>query len=151
MTVVRNEIESGREQSAGACSGQRMKAAAYDWHNYGKETIGARSDIERVDIERLQAFYRTYYQPDNAVLDRSPGNSIRTTTLAADREVLRRDSAGRRARCPASTPTSRCRTASARSRCAASATRSSSPLSITRCRGAHPDAVAIDALGSDDR
>ena len=31
-------------------------------------TIGNRSDIENVRIERLQAFYRTYYQPDNAVL-----------------------------------------------------------------------------------
>jgi len=40
----------------------------YDWHSYGKETIGARSDIENVRIENLQAFYRTYYQPDNAVL-----------------------------------------------------------------------------------
>jgi len=30
--------------------------------------IGARSDIENVDIPRLQAFYRQYYQPDNASL-----------------------------------------------------------------------------------
>ncbi|HZW73892.1 MAG TPA: insulinase family protein, partial [Caldimonas sp.] len=43
-------------------------SVAFDWHNYGKETIGARSDVELVDIGRLQAFYRTYYQPDNAVL-----------------------------------------------------------------------------------
>src|SRR6266853_1620015 len=47
---------------------QRMLSAAFEWHNYGKEPIGARSDVERVNIERLQAFYRTYYQPDNAVL-----------------------------------------------------------------------------------
>ena len=31
-------------------------------------TIGEKSDIEGAPIERLQAFYRTYYQPDNAVL-----------------------------------------------------------------------------------
>ena len=43
-------------------------AAAFEWHNYGKSTIGNRSDIERVPIERLQAFYKKYYQPDNAVL-----------------------------------------------------------------------------------
>ena len=43
-------------------------STAYDWHNYGNPPIGARSDIEGVPIERLQAFYRTYYQPDNAVL-----------------------------------------------------------------------------------
>ena len=40
----------------------------YQWHNYGKTTIGARTDVENVDIPRLQAFYRTYYQPDNATL-----------------------------------------------------------------------------------
>ena len=43
-------------------------STAYLWHNYGKTTIGARSDIENVPIERLQAFYRKYYQPDNAML-----------------------------------------------------------------------------------
>ena len=47
---------------------QRTLAVAFDWHNYGKSTIGARSDIENVSIERLQAFYRNYYQPDNAIL-----------------------------------------------------------------------------------
>ena len=40
----------------------------YDWHNYGRDVIGARSDVENVDIGRLQAFYRLYYQPDNATL-----------------------------------------------------------------------------------
>ena len=43
-------------------------AAAYEWHNYGKSTIGNRSDIERVPIEKLQAFYHKWYQPDNVVL-----------------------------------------------------------------------------------
>eukprot|EP01031_Cornospumella_fuschlensis_P003790 gene3790-4733_t len=47
---------------------QKTHAAAYQWHNYGKSTIGARSDVEQVSIPRLQAFYRTWYQPDNATL-----------------------------------------------------------------------------------
>jgi zinc protease len=47
---------------------ERMMSTAFLWHNYGKSTIGARSDVENVPIERLQAFYRRYYQPDNAVL-----------------------------------------------------------------------------------
>src|SRR5204863_2214452 len=47
---------------------QRAMSAAFSWHNYGKSTIGARADVENVDIGRLQAFYRNYYQPDNAVL-----------------------------------------------------------------------------------
>jgi zinc protease len=43
-------------------------ATMYQWHNYGKDTIGARADVENVDIPRLQEFYRKYYQPDNATL-----------------------------------------------------------------------------------
>ena len=67
MTVVRNEMESG-ENNPFRVLMSKMMASAYQWHNYGKTTIGARSDVENVDIGRLQAFYRTYYQPDNAVL-----------------------------------------------------------------------------------
>lgn len=67
MTVVRNEYESG-ENSPGEVVMKRMQSMAYDWHSYGRPTIGNRSDIENVRIENLQAFYRTYYQPDNAVL-----------------------------------------------------------------------------------
>jgi zinc protease len=67
MTVVRNEFESGENDPANVTL-QRLQAVAFDWHNYGKDTIGAKSDIEHVDIPRLQDFYRRYYQPDNAVL-----------------------------------------------------------------------------------
>jgi zinc protease len=67
MTVVRNEFEAG-ENNPGRVLMQQTLAAMYQWHNYGKSTIGARSDIENVDIPRLQAFYRQYYQPDNATL-----------------------------------------------------------------------------------
>ncbi len=67
MTVVRNEMESG-ENNPGRVLWQNMTAAAYQWHNYGKSTIGARTDVENVKIDNLQGFYRTYYQPDNATL-----------------------------------------------------------------------------------
>ncbi|MBK6672622.1 MAG: insulinase family protein [Proteobacteria bacterium] len=67
MTVVRNEYENG-ENSPGNVLIKRLQSMAYDWHNYGNSTIGNRSDIENVDIANLQAFYRMYYQPDNAVL-----------------------------------------------------------------------------------
>src|SRR4029077_10549333 len=67
MTVVRNEFESGENNPEYILS-QRLYAAAYEWHNYGKSTIGNRSDIERVPIERLQAFYKKFYQPDNVML-----------------------------------------------------------------------------------
>ena len=67
MTVVRNEFELG-ENNPTQVMLKRMQAMLFDWHNYGNSTIGARSDIENVRIENLQAFYRMYYQPDNAVL-----------------------------------------------------------------------------------
>src|SRR6188768_2915594 len=66
MTVVRNEFEAG-ENSPTRILKQRMWAAAFEWHNYGKSTIGNRADIERVPIDNLQAFYKKYYQPDNVV------------------------------------------------------------------------------------
>jgi zinc protease len=67
FSVVRNEFESG-ENSPQRVLNQRMTAAAFEWHNYGKSTIGNRSDIERVPIHRLQAFYKKFYQPDNVVV-----------------------------------------------------------------------------------
>jgi zinc protease len=67
MTVVRNEMEMGETDPQRVLI-KRTLAAGFDWHSYGKSTIGARSDVERVDIGHLQAFYRTYYQPDNAVM-----------------------------------------------------------------------------------
>lgn len=67
FSVVRNEMEMG-ENNPFRVLWQRVMGVAYEWHNYGKSTIGARSDVENVPIERLQAFYRKYYQPDNAVL-----------------------------------------------------------------------------------
>ncbi len=67
FSVVRNEFESG-ENSPFRVLLQRVTSTAYEWHNYGKTTIGNRSDIENVPIDNLKAFYQKYYQPDNAVL-----------------------------------------------------------------------------------
>jgi zinc protease len=67
MTVVRNEFERG-ENSPGSVLSERVAATAYLWHNYGKSTIGSKEDIEKVPVDRLAAFYRKFYQPDDAVL-----------------------------------------------------------------------------------
>ena len=67
FSVVRNEFESGENSPVRVLS-QRMASVAYEWHNYGKSTIGNRSDIERVPVDNLRAFYKKYYQPDNAML-----------------------------------------------------------------------------------
>ncbi|NML42310.1 insulinase family protein [Ramlibacter sp. G-1-2-2] len=67
MTVVRNELERA-ENNPDRILGARIRAAAFQWHGYGRDTLGARSDVENIPIERLRAFYRTWYRPDNAVL-----------------------------------------------------------------------------------
>ncbi len=67
MTVVRNEFESG-ENNPVLVTIKRVLGSAYLFHPYGRLPIGDRSDIENVPIEKLQAFYHRYYQPDNAVL-----------------------------------------------------------------------------------
>ncbi|WP_165252087.1 M16 family metallopeptidase [Paludisphaera soli] len=67
FSVVRNEFERGENNPIGVLF-QRLASAAYDWHNYGKSTIGNRTDIERVPVDNLRAFYKKFYQPDNAML-----------------------------------------------------------------------------------
>ncbi|MBK6988200.1 MAG: insulinase family protein [Bacteroidetes bacterium] len=67
FSVVRNEFESGENYPTSILQ-ERVMSTAYIWHNYGKSTIGSKEDIEKVPIENLQAFYRKFYQPDNAVL-----------------------------------------------------------------------------------
>jgi zinc protease len=67
MTVVRNEFEQG-ENSPQSVLMERIMAAAWEWHNYGRSTIGNRADIERVPVQNLRRFYERFYQPDNATL-----------------------------------------------------------------------------------
>jgi zinc protease len=83
MTVVRNEYENG-ENAPGNVTFKRMLSVAFDWHNYQNAPIGNRSDIENVKIENLQAFYRMYYQPDNAtLLVAGKFDEVRTLALVA--------------------------------------------------------------------
>ncbi len=67
FSVVRNEFESG-ENNPFNVTFEHTMAAAYLVHSYGRPVIGNKSDVERVPIDKLQAFYHKYYQPDNAVL-----------------------------------------------------------------------------------
>ncbi len=67
FSVVRNELEIGENDPA-AILEERVVSTAYLWHNYGKSTIGSRSDVENVPTTRLRIFYQQYYQPDNAML-----------------------------------------------------------------------------------
>jgi zinc protease len=91
MTVVRNEWEAG-ENFPQSVLQKRILAAAYEWHNYGHTVIGARSDIEKVPIERLQEFYRKHYQTDNAIL-MVAGKIDESTTLRLINETFGKISA----------------------------------------------------------
>jgi zinc protease len=67
MTVVRNEFEIGENNPMDAL-GKEIWSAAFVAHPYHHDTIGWRSDIEYVPIEKLREFYDTFYWPDNATV-----------------------------------------------------------------------------------
>ena len=67
FSVVRNEFEIGENNQSGVLN-ERILSTMFLWHNYGNSTIGSKEDIERVKADNLRAFYKKYYQPDNALL-----------------------------------------------------------------------------------
>lgn len=67
MTVVRNEFERGENSPYGSLD-KAIWASAFQAHPYHHSTIGWKSDIEHVPIEKLRAFYDTYYWPNNATV-----------------------------------------------------------------------------------
>jgi zinc protease len=149
MTVVRNEYESGENSPFGVML-KRLQSVAFDWHAYGRSTIGNRSDIENVREENLRAFYRTYYQPDNAVL-LVAGRFDEAKAIAWIAESFG-PSRNPRARCRPCGPSSPRRTASASSASAARATCSWSrwptrcPRACTRTRTVFPSRTTCWAI-----
>lgn len=67
MVVVRNEYERGENSPVSALT-KEIFAAAFQAHPYHHPVIGWRSDIEKVPIEKLREFYRTFYWPNNATV-----------------------------------------------------------------------------------
>jgi zinc protease len=67
MTVVRNEYERGKNDPDGVLV-EEVTAAAYVALPYHHPTIGWKSDIEHVPIEKLHDFYDTFYWPNNATV-----------------------------------------------------------------------------------
>jgi zinc protease len=67
MTVVRNEYERGKNDPDNLLI-ESVTAAAYVALPYHHPTIGWLSDIEHVPIEKLRAFYDTFYWPNNATV-----------------------------------------------------------------------------------
>jgi zinc protease len=80
MTVVRNEFERGENNPESALM-KEVQAAVFMAHPYHHNTIGWRSDIEHVPIEKLRAFYNTFYWPNNATVtiigDIEPAQALR--------------------------------------------------------------------------
>lgn len=75
MTVVRNEFEIHENEPASVLD-KEVWATAFREHPYHHPTIGWKSDVENMSIERLQAFYNDFYYPNNA-----------TVTIVGDIEV----------------------------------------------------------------
>lgn len=67
MTVVRNEYERG-ENNPDIALAKEVTAVAYLAQPYHHSTIGWKSDIENVPIQKLKEFYDTFYWPDNATV-----------------------------------------------------------------------------------
>lgn len=65
--IVINEMQASENRPATVLYHQLMNTA-YGFHPYGRSVIGVESDLDEVSPASLQAFYRTYYRPDNAVL-----------------------------------------------------------------------------------
>ncbi|MFZ2307898.1 MAG: pitrilysin family protein [Rhodoferax sp.] len=67
MTVVRNEFERGENSPIQALY-KEIYQTAFVAHPYHHSTIGHRSDIEKVSIQKLREFYDTFYWPNNATI-----------------------------------------------------------------------------------
>ena len=85
MPVVRNEFERGENLPMEALDKQ-LWALAYEAHPYHHSTIGWRSDIEKVSIERLKQFYDDFYHPDNATVSVVGGFDAEATLAAIVKE-----------------------------------------------------------------
>lgn len=88
MPVVRNEFERG-ENSPMEALDKQLWALAYEAHPYHHSTIGWRSDIEQVSIERLKQFYDDFYHPDNATVSVVGGFDVASTLAAIVKEFGR--------------------------------------------------------------
>lgn len=66
-TVVLSEMQAAENRPQRVLY-QLAFGAAYRFHPYGRAVIGTESDLDHVQASRLQAFYRRFYRPDNAVL-----------------------------------------------------------------------------------
>ncbi len=83
MTVVRNEMERGENEPDRVMMGE-MFAVSFREHPYHHPTIGWRSDVEGVSLERMKEFYDVFYWPNNCtVMVRGAFDTVETLELIA--------------------------------------------------------------------
>jgi len=66
--VILEERNQRVENSPGALFREQLNAAQYQNHRYGVPIIGWKHEMETLSVEDAQAFYKTYYAPNNAIL-----------------------------------------------------------------------------------
>jgi len=66
-TVIIAERE-GSENEPSFVLNEEVTATAFRVHPYHHQTVGWKSDLERITREELYGFYRRYYGPQNAIL-----------------------------------------------------------------------------------
>jgi len=66
--VVTEERRTRTEDDPGGALGEEVSALAFRAHPYGQPIIGWAVDLKRITRDEIQAFYKTYYAPNNAVL-----------------------------------------------------------------------------------
>ena len=65
--VVIEELKTSLDSPWGLLM-QDVEAGAYKIHPYRNPVVGWLQDVERATVEQQQAYYRRYYQPNNAIL-----------------------------------------------------------------------------------
>jgi zinc protease len=66
--VVIEERRTRTEDDPGGFLGEEVSSVAFKAHPYGQPIIGWVEDLKRITPEQIRAFYKTYYQPNNAIL-----------------------------------------------------------------------------------
>lgn len=66
--VVLEERASRTDSRPGALLAEQKSAALYQNHAYGRPIIGWEHEVKALSLEDINAFYRRYYMPANAIL-----------------------------------------------------------------------------------
>jgi predicted Zn-dependent peptidase len=66
--IVKEERRVSVEDSPRAKLDEELRAVAFDGHPYGWPVVGWPADLDSISVGDCQAYFRTYYAPNNAIL-----------------------------------------------------------------------------------